>query len=170
MVDRQVPPNQRKTIAAKTAFIALAAIIAAPGLAATSSRIPCSEAVEATLNVTDTALIIASVSHDSPAPSIDNDTPVEEIAVVSSTSLLGPRAEAAIRDAFSESDSASIDSSDAALSRAMLTPPMAGTESKPQTTTDEDGEEPVSGMNTKLPGISDDALSRYKKQMFRRDI
>ena len=74
----------------------------------------------------------------------------QEIAVVSSTSLLAPRAEAAIRDVFSESDSASIDSSNAALPKAMLTPPMAGTESKPQTTTDEDGEEPVSGMNTKL--------------------
>jgi hypothetical protein len=46
---------------------------------------------------------------------------------------------------------------------------MAGTKPKAETTETE-GDESVSGMNTKLPGISDDAMLRYKKQMFRRDI
>jgi hypothetical protein len=82
---------------------------------------------------------------------------------------LAPRAEAAIRDAFEESDRFSIDSPDVNASRAVLAPPMAGMDSKADTT-DDNGEEPVSGMNTKLPGVSDDLSSRYKKQMFRRDI
>jgi hypothetical protein len=124
-------------------LVAVVAICSAPALAATTSRIPCSEAVEATLTVLVDDLIAEVVSHDVPAPSINDARAIDEIEVVSSTSLLAPRAEAAIRDAFDESDRISIDSL---------------------------VEEPVSGMKTKLPGTSDDDLSRYRKQMYRRDI
>jgi hypothetical protein len=83
--------------------------------------------------------------------------------------LLAPRAEEAIREAFKEVDSATLHSSDTDLSDAALTPPMAGAESKAETV-EAENKGVVSGMNTKLPGVSDDAMSRYKKQMFRRDI
>jgi hypothetical protein len=170
MADRQTAPKQEKTLAAKAALFVLAAIVAAPALATTSSRIPCSEAIEATLNVPVNALITASVSHDIPTPSSKEKPSIDEITVVSAASLLAPRAEAAIRDAFEESDRLSIDSPDANVSRAVLAPPMAGTESKADTTDDNGEGGPVSGMNTRLPGVSDDLSSRYKMQMFRRDI
>jgi hypothetical protein len=169
MADWQTAPTQGKTLAAKTALFVLAAIVAAPALATTSSRIPCSETIEAALNVPVTALITASVSHDVPTTSSKEEPSINEITVVASTSLLAPRAEAAIRDAFEESDRTSIDSPDADISSTVLAPPMAGTESKPEAS-DDNGENPVSGMNTMLPGVSDDLSSRYKKQMFRRDI
>jgi len=169
MADRQLTPKLDKTLASKAAMLMLAALCAAPTLAASSSRIPCNEAVEATLTVPANALRTAVVSRDIPVPSIDEDTTIDEIEVVSSTNLLAPRAAAAIRDAFADSDNAEVKSSDALLSRTVLRPPMAGTKSDVETQ-DEKREEPDSGMNTKLPGISDEALSRYKKQMYRRDI
>ena len=85
------------------------------------------------------------------APSPGN-VPVSDIESVSSASLLAPRAEAAIRDAFEDSD----------LS-AELPPSETTVKSDTQVF-------PIREMNTKLPGISDVASSRYKKQMFRRDI
>jgi hypothetical protein len=169
MADRQITPNLDKTLASKAAVLMLAALCAAPTLAASGSRIPCSEAVEATLSVPVNALITESISHDLPPPAINDDTSIDEIEVVSSTNLLAPRAEAAIRDAFAESDNTGVRSSDTVLTRTLLLPPMAGTKSDTKTR-DEKSEESDSGMNTKLPGISDEALSRYKKQMYRRDI
>jgi len=169
MADRQITPELDKTLANKAAVLMLAVIFAAPTLAATNSRIPCSEADEATLNVAVNALITAAVSHDLPISSADDATPNDEIEVVSSTNLLAPRAAAAIRDAFAESDNAELKSSDTAPSRTVLTPPVAGMKPGAETR-DDKGKVPVSGMNTKLPGISDEALSRYKKQMYRRDI
>ena len=169
MADRQVTPNLDKTLANKAAVLMLAALFTAPTFAATSSQIPCSEVHEATLTVPANALITAAVSHDIPVSPADDDTPIDEIEVVSSTNLLAPRAAAAIRDAFADSDNGEVESSDTVLTRTVLTPPMAGTKSGAETR-DEKSEEPDSGMNTKLPGISDEALSRYKKRMYRRDI
>jgi len=169
MADRQIAPTQEKTLAAKAALFVLLAIVAAPALATATSRIDCNEAIEATLNVPVNALITAAVSHDIPAPPSKEDASIDEITVVSSTGLLAPRAEAAIRGAFEESDRTSIDSPDADASRTVLSPPMAGTKSKAETV-DDNGENPDSRMNTKLPGVSDDLSLRYKKQMFRRDI
>lgn len=170
MADRHTLPKRQKTFAANAAFFVMAAIFAVPALAATSSRIPCSEADVATLNVPVNTLITTIVSHDFPAIATMDDAARDEIETVSSASLLAPRAEAAIRDAFKEIDSAAIEPSDAELAKAVLRRSMAGTDSTVETTDDDDRQEPVSGMNTKLPGISDDASSRYKKQMFRRDI
>ena len=69
-------------------------------------------------------------------------------------SLLAPRAAAAIREAFKLSH----------------TPPMAGTDAKPESANDDESTVPDSGMNTELPGVSDEDFARYKKQMYRRDI
>lgn len=169
MADRQTAPTQGKTLAATAALFVLAAIVAAPALAKTSSRIPCSEPVEAVLDAPVSALITATVSQDASAPTSKDEPSIDPIKVVASTNLLAPRAEAAIRDAFEESDPTSIDSPHADVSRALLAPPMAGRKSTAETN-DDNGEEPDPGMNTKLPGVSDELFSRYKKQMFRRDI
>jgi hypothetical protein len=48
---------------------------------------------------------------------------------------------------------------------------MAGTDAKPVSAPEDDETTvPDSGMNTKLPGVSEEDFLRYKKQMYRRDI
>ena len=143
MFGRRYDRKQRNTFAAGAAFFLVAGICTAPALAATSSQIDCSEeATKATLEVPARLLAANLVSHDkteSPLPS----------------SLLAPRASAAIRNAFILSH----------------TPPMAGTDAKPVSASEDDESTvPDSGMNTELPGVSDEYLVRFKKQMYRRDI
>ncbi len=154
MANRHNTPYQLKTVALSL----MAAIFCAPALAATSSRIPCNEVAVANLEIPVRSLVTQLTSNDVPA---------------SSTSLLVPRAEAAIREAFKEGDSA-LESPATNLTKATLAPPMAGTEAKPIATSGDDDDNssvgPVREMNARLPGVSDDTLSRYKKQMYRRDI
>jgi len=175
MAHRQSSPKQQKTFAASAAFLVTAAIISAPALAATSHSIPCVDIPEATLDVSSEALIAAVVSHDVPAAPDNSESPVDDIESVSPASLLAPRAEAAIRDAFDESDRVSdvlaTKDDEAAFNDAALPQAMLGSDTKSHTVIKSDsGAAPVRSMTTKLPGVSDVASSRYKKQMFRRDI
>lgn len=179
MARRQSTPKQQKTFAANAAFLVTAAILSAPVFAATTNSIPRSDISEATLEVSVNAFVAEVVGHDVPvvaamAPTPGN-VPVDDFESISSASLLAPRAEAAIRDAFRESDrSSKLQSSavrDGSFGDSELTRPMAGAKSKSHTTVNSDaGTLPIRDMNTKLPGVSDAASSRYKKQMFRRDI
>jgi hypothetical protein len=170
MADRHSLPERQSSIAANAALIVIVAIFTGPALAFTStaSQIPCPDAPDATLEVPAEALVAKVVSHNIPVSDIISG---EKFELASSESLLVPRAAAAVRNAFEETDSADSDVPDATLTNAVLTPPMAGTESKQDSDSDSDvGPQSDSGMNTKLPGISDDDSSRYKKQMYRRDI
>jgi hypothetical protein len=168
MAHRRSTPKQQKTFAANAAFLLTAAILSAPAFAATTSSIPCADVSEATLEVSASALVAVRVNHDVPA---NSDTPVDDIETVSSASLLAPRAEAAIRDAFKESVRVSSDSEEPMFRNSALAQPMVGAGSKPHTVINSNtGTAPAREMNTKLPGVSDVASSRYKKQMFRRDI
>ncbi len=170
MTDRQTAPKQQKSIPASAVFFVMAAIFAAPALAATSIRVPCKDISAPTLDVSLDALITAVVSHDIAVSAAKDDDSVDDIEMISSASLLAPRAEAAIRDAFEGSESAPVVAAGTDLVDAVLTPPMAGAESQTEAADEDDVQQPESGMNTRLPGVSDDAMSRYKKQMFRRDI
>ena len=159
MFDRRSKPKQQNTFAASAALVVLAGICTAPALAATSTRIDCpEETTKATLDVPVHILTTELVSDSIPAEPDADDIPIaelEEIETASSNSLLAPLAAAAIRDVFKLSH----------------TPPMAGTDAKPEPATDDDTSAlPESGMNTELPGVSDEDFSRYKKQMYRRDI
>jgi len=150
MIGRRYKSNQRNTFAAGAVIFVMAGICTAPTLAANSARVDCpEEATKATLDVSAHLLATDLVSHSVPEAEID------EVEATPSSSLLAPRAAAAIRNAFMLSH----------------TPPMVGTEAKPVSTSeDEDSTVPDSGMNTELPGVSDEDLLRYKKQMYRRDI
>jgi hypothetical protein len=171
LLDEYVRTYQRNTVALSTVFVVLAAIFSAPALASNINLIPCSKPASATLNVPTHVLAARVVNHDAPSSTIDNDTASIKVDVRSASGLLAPRAEAAIRHAFESSEMAVTDSSSTVSARLLQTPPMAGTDSKSEPTADEDSHtEQESGMNTKLPGISDDDLVRYKKQMYRRDI
>ena len=151
MFDRRSKPKHRNTFAANATLFVLAGICAAPALAATSARVDCpEEATRATLDVPVHILTTELVSNNIPAePNTDDKT------TASPTSLLAPRAAAAIRDVFKLSH----------------TPPMAGTDAKPEPATDDDKSTLLDpGVSTKLPGVSDEDFSRYKKHMYRRDI
>jgi hypothetical protein len=172
LLDEYVRTYKRNTVALSTVFVVLAVIFSAPALASNISLIPCSKPASAALNVPTNVLAARVVNHDSPSSTIDNDTASVKVDVRSASGLLAPRAEAAIRHAFESSEMAVTDSSSAVPARLLRTPPMAGTDSKSEPpAADEDSHtDQESGMNTKLPGISDDDLVRYKKQMYRRDI
>jgi hypothetical protein len=170
MADRHSTPKQQTTFAANAALFVIVAMFAAPALATTKSLVPCSDATAVDLEIPAQVLITEVVNHDIPVSSIKTDTSIDDIESVSSTSFLVPRAEAAIRNAFEQSDSASSNSSVLNQTNALLTPPMAGTDTKTESTDDEKQQVPESGMNTKLHGVSDDDSSRFKKQMYRRDI
>ena len=159
MLDRRnKKPKQQNILAASAALFVLAGVCTAPALAATSGRVDCpEEATKATLVVPVSILTTELISRSLPVvPSADDAaiTEIDEIETASSSSLLAPRAAAAIREAFKMSH----------------TPPMAGTDEKPEPATDDESTVPESGMNTKLPGVSDADFLRYKKQMYRRDI
>lgn len=150
MFGRRYKSNQRNTFAAGAVFFVMAGICTAPALAANSTRVDCpEEATKATLDVSAQLLATDLVSHSVPEAKID------EVEATPSSSLLAPMAAEAIKNAFILSH----------------TPPMAGTEAKPASTSeDEDSTVPDLGMNTELPGVSEEELLRYKKQMYRRDI
>jgi len=163
MARRHIRPNRQKTVAANTAIFVLTAIFATPALAATASQLPCKDASKATLEVSDTVLIAAVTNHDVQASTIVRDVSADQVETISSASLLAPRAEAAIRDAFKASE--------VVQQSTTVSAPMAGTDTKTEAeSADDDRRVPDSGLNTKLPGISDDAFLRHKKQMYRRDI
>ena len=171
MFDSHNRPSQRKTIAASAALVTMAAFLAAPAVAATTPGIPCPEANEATLLVQIEELTAVVVNHDIVITATTTGVPLEDINVATSATVLAPLAAAAIRDAFLEVDSAKLESPALTTAKTKLRAPMAGTDSKVESSTDERTEvKPASGMNTKLPGISDEEFSRYKKQMYRRDI
>lgn len=158
MFERRSKPIQQTTFAASATLCVLAGICTAPALAATSSHIDCpEESTRATLNVPVYALTTELASHGVAYASVDNNEAIieiDEIELASSSSLLAPRAAAAIRDAF----------------RLSHTAPMVGTDANPEPANDDERSLPDSGMNTELPGVSDEDFSRYKKQMYRRDI
>lgn len=159
MFDRRSKPKQQNTFTASAALLVLAGVCTAPALAATSTQIDCpEEATKATLVVPAHSLTTELASKSIPAEStVDakHSAEIDEVEGTSSNSILAPRAAAAIRDAFESPH----------------TPPMVGTDANPEPETDADENTlPDSGMNTELPGVSDEDFRRYKKQMYRRDI
>jgi hypothetical protein len=171
MFDRRKPSEAHNTLAAAAALLVVTGILSTPALAAKSSLLPCREASEATLHVHVNELTTEVVSHTASKSVLGEDVSLEDVKVVSSINLLAPRAEAAIKDAFEESIKLSSSSIKANLNQSSLTDPMAGAESQTETAPEDDVQDEADiGMNTKLPGVSDDDLSRFKKQMYRRDI
>ncbi len=159
MFGRRYKSNPRNTFAAGAAVFVMAGICTAPVLAATSTLIDCPDkATRATLDVPAQFLATDFVSHSVPAASITDENISAEIdatEIAPASSLLAPRAAAAIRSAFILSH----------------IPPMAGTDAKAVSEPEDDESTlPDSGMNTELPGVSDEELASYKKQMYRRDI
>ena len=158
MADRRIQPQNQSSIVAAAAFFVLVAMVDL-ALAASEKQIPCpNETLSTDLESSVQALVTHLASNDISGPS---------------TSLLAPLAEAAIREAFNEADS-SIELSNSSIIKTAVAPTMVEVETSPIASPSDESHTsssgPVPDMNTRLPGVSDEALSRYKKLMYRRDI
>lgn len=139
-----VPPTGRKqgNIAAVAASLLLTALIAAPALAAPAYKALCDKTHDATLEVSKNELTSTLVSHDLVEPDS-----ADKVDVLSADHLLKPRVEATVREVFADSDD----------------------EAEPAEAVQTEADDPVI-MNTRVPGVSDDELARFKRQMYRKDI
>lgn len=155
MARRQLEPVAPKGRAPVVSLLLAGCLFALPALGATPHHVLCSESDSPTLEVHVEALTTEIVSHDLSAKPIEEDEVVEESKVVLNTPILEPRAREAIREAFRDE---------------LL---EVSTE-EIQVETDSDDveieEEPPRVMNTQLPGVTQEKLERYKRQMYRRDI
>ena len=168
MADRYSGLTTQKTLAASAAsFIWLA--ISIPALAASSNKLLCDEESDANLDIPVATLTTKAVEHQITLNALEDIVVNSRDHKLAAARLLAPRAEAAIRDAFE--DSALEEEHPAPdLSTSVLSRPVAGVDA----TAKPEGQAPqadaLPGMNTRLPGVSEDDLSRFKKQMYRRDI
>ena len=127
---------------------ALATLFMSPASAA-PPHIICSESEAPDLHVAVEELAARSVAHDRATDTLsatqDDDHSAAEL---DDDALLAPLAREAIRHVFNSR--AADDDDGVAIEEEPVETPRA--------------------MNTRLPGVSDERLQRYKKQMFRRDI
>lgn len=141
MAARQSKPEQGNLFAAGGAILLLAAWHADP--ASANSAPLCDDVATLAFEVPAEQLQVDAVSHEVDAQG--TETLNTEIEVISPDHYLAPRVEAALRRVFED----------------IATPVADG--DKPAT------EEPPE-MNTRVPGLSDEELARYKRLMYRVDI
>jgi hypothetical protein len=138
-----VRPTERKTInlAAFAASLALATGFMTAASAAPVHNTLCSETRDATLEVSDNELSATLVNHELEIQDADG------VDALSASHLLRPRAAATIREAFADSDDET---------------------EQPEAKQAEADDTVI--MNTRVPGLSDDEMARFKRLMYRKDI
>ena len=142
MTGRQQQPKPDKTTAS-IALLLTCAWFAAPVMAAAPAHETlCDKTHRATLNVNQSELTATRVSHD--AEDVTSPTDVDALAA---DHILKSSVKATVREVFPDSDAEpeSADVAEPSADDAVL-------------------------MNTRVPGLSDDALARFKRQMLRKDI
>lgn len=181
MATQQLRPTPNFKRATRTAGVMLLACFALPAFANTPKVIPCPDADKADLSIPAADLSAKSVNHEMSLKALDEIAANTFEDSIAPSKFLSPRAEDAIRAAFAGEN----ESLHTSLPKTLLAPignpaPLLSNDvenrekrlegaqqrSAPATTGLSNGRE----MNTVLPGVSDDDFSRYKKQMFRRDI
>lgn len=143
MAGRQSTPRQGNSVAASAAILVLAALSAAPMSASANTCSLCGDAAYRILEVPAAELQADTVSHDLDTKDVANPTAI--VKTLSPNHYLTPRVEAALRKVFKDRNA-----------------PLADSEQA-------DDDEPPT-MNTRVPGVSDRELARYKRQMYRTDI
>ena len=143
MAARQSMPKQGKSFAAAAAFLMMAAWHTGPASASTNSPSLSDDVVNLAFAVPEKQLQANAVSNEVDAKGTERSDIV--IESVPRSHILAPRVEAALRKVFEN-----------------MTTPLADSD---KAKTDE---APV--MNTRVPGVSDEELARYKRQMYRTDI
>lgn len=150
MALRQTTPKQGASFAANAVTLLLVACFSGPVIAAPSTDISGDEVADASLEVSAQAFKAHVVSHDNESGGNDRSESDSEAALLSPASYLSPEAAATVREAFEE------------------VPPLA--EAVSAGDDDDDEGEDSSEMKSRVPGVSDSELARYRQQMYRVDI
>ena len=141
MVGRPDTPKQGNTTAT-LALLLLTGGFAVPVLAAPDHDIFCDDHHEATLEISAEELAARPVSHELEAQKDQKDT-----ETVSADQLLKPRFDATVREIFAD-DGEDVEDADA----------------------ETEAEEQPKALRIRVPGVTDEDLVRFKRQMYRRDI
>lgn len=153
MAGWQTMPGQGNAFAANAVTLLLAACFAAPVIAAPNIEIGCDDIADATLEISVDELNVEIVSHDLDAGDGDELDVGKDSETLSTARYLTPRAAATLREAFE----------DTAHPFAEVTPASdSGVENA--------AAEELAEMNTRVPGVTDSELARYRRQMYRIDI
>ncbi len=153
MAGRQTEPEQGNAFAANAVILLLAAWFATPVIAAPTVQIGCDDVADATLDIAVDELKAEIVNHDLEADDGDKTAVGDDSETLSRANYLTPRAAATLREAFE----------DTARPLAEVTP--TGEKGADNTTAEE-----LPEMNTRVPGVTDSELARYRRQMYRIDI
>ncbi len=144
MAARQSLPTQGSNAAA----LLLAALMAAPAFAASEIDSQCEQLAGPSLEIAAHEFKAEIVSHD-----VESDSKDASDAEAPAP-YLAPQVEATLRRAFEDSGRPLVES-----------PPDNGDDAIVESA---DGEERV--MKTRVPGVTDSELERYRRQMYRIDI
>lgn len=145
MTERQSVPRQVGNSAAGVVIVLLATLNADVAIASSNAPVRCDDVAELTLEIQVRDLNAQTLSHESDRKGLEIKDSANESDALSPTHYLAPRAEAVLRKVFKETTTPASDS------------PIAETDKRPE-------------MNTRVPGVSDDELARYKRHMYRKDI
>ena len=148
MSGRYLTPNPGKTIAILAAGALLATWQAT--LASTDLQSARDDAASSSLEIPADQLLVANIGHEFDATTIVVEQAEDSKDDIGATKTLGPSAEAALRQVFDDSAEASADEPDEEESEI------------------DRGDQPL--IKARVPGVSEDDLARYKRQMYRRDI
>ena len=152
MAGRQTAPGQRNAFAANAVTLLLAAWFAAPVIAAPNIEIGCDDVADATLEISVDELNAEIVNHDLDADDGDELDVGRDPKTLSAERHLTPRAAATLREAFEDTPHPLAEVTPAADNGA------------------ENAAEELPEMNTRVPGVTDSELARYRRQMYRIDI
>lgn len=150
MAGRQSTPQHGTIFAVKAALLLLAAWFAAPAMAAPHLETRCDDVADASLDIPAHKLTADAVSHDVGAEDGETESAND---VLTPSRYLAPQAEERVREAFED-----------------VAPPLAEAAPVSDDDVDRADEEARPSVKSRLPGVSDSELARYRRQMYRIDI
>jgi hypothetical protein len=141
MAGRQATPRQGKAYGASALLVVLvSAWYAGPAIASSNTFPVCDDVNDVNLEIPVKELQVAITSNKVEADEVDIVESDTELDTISNTENPGPDHEAILHEVFEE------------------------------TTTRFSESDEWPAMNARVPGLSDDELARYKRQMYRTDI
>lgn len=150
MALRQTTPRQGTTFAANAVTLVLLAWFTAPVVAAPSTDIACDDVVDASLEVSAQEFNARVVNHDVEVDGAEQSGSDDETKLLKPANYMNPEAAATVREAFQD------------------VAPLA--EAVPAGDDDAAEREESPEVKSRLPGVSDSELARYRQQMYRIDI
>lgn len=150
MAGRQLMPIPGNRFAAGAAILLIAAWHTGPVLASVNAPKICDEASNPSFEVSGSQFETINVSHEIDANDVEIAKSKSDADELPPTHYLSPRAEAAFGKVFEET------------TKPVAVSPIV------ETSLADDDEPPA--VKTRVPGVSDNDLARYKRQMYRRDI